>query len=240
MKVNAAHVSRRFDGGGYRLLRGGAYTFRVRNAGLTPGLFACAVGLAACTAPAALDGGGGDAGTDAPLDAVTLDSGTDAASADAPDAVVAGCWAAIDAVFAQCAATTHPNQRRLCTLRAYRGACSSGRPEVVTAIASCLAAAEPCSTARDPGTGASCVAGIVTAQSDAAQTTLDQQWCTCSPTEAGCPDAPAVTGPELSMIDDTDAASMTGCLTRSCTMPTFCFGSVSLGAALLQCDMVAP
>jgi hypothetical protein len=190
---------------------------------------ATSIALAACATPTASDAGSADA-------TASIDAGDADGSPDAPVA----CWAAVDAVLARCSATVSPNHRRLCTLRAYRDACASGRSDVIASIAGCLVSADPCATARSPGSAASCVAGVVAGRADATQRALDHAWCVCSPAELGCPDAPALTGPELALLDDADAQSTTACLTAGCTMPTFCFGSTALGAALLQCDMVMP
>jgi hypothetical protein len=182
--------------------------------------------VSACVAPAVTDAGtgGSDAGVDAPN--------------DAPSAVLTTCWASVDAVIARCEATPRPSPRGLCALRAYRGACTAGRPDVIAAVADCLVAAAPCSTARSSGTAVNCIAGVVASNRDGSQLAVDHAWCACSPSEIGCPDAPAVTGPELALIDDADAQHVTACLTSTCTMPTFCFGSDALGTALLQCDMI--
>jgi hypothetical protein len=187
-------------------------------------------GLAGC--------GGSTTSSDAGPDASDAPAAIDANGDAQGDPAVASCQDAVDALIAVCDGTADPPPRRLCVQRAYRDACLTGRPEVIEAIAHCLVT-EACETARDPLMDAACVADAVAMASTPTHAMLDQAWCTCTPSETGCPSSPMLTGAENIMLAEADAQRVIDCLS-GCATPAYCLGITPLGAAIHQCAMLMP
>lgn len=177
--------------------------------------------LAACNSPTS-------SGTDS-------GSGGDDAGSGGGD--VAACQAAVDAVIAACNAEASPPADRLCLYAAYRDLCAQGRTNVVTAMMNCLSM-DACQSAADPSGAASCVAGVVSANQNAAHMALGAAVCSCETSpETGCPSFPQYSGAELIMGTDADAQTVTTCLTgmATCTDPTSCYAMIPFGAAFNAC-----